>query len=362
MENTKSLFEELSALETQLASQVALQEPSPAAAPAPTSTTPPAEGATTAPANEPVVAATPPVTPAPVVPADSNSVVDSWDEPQQPSSPASAAAPAAATAPAPAVPPIVATSLDVSELAKVLKKDAIKTKDEVFSELETTVKQAELISALPEQMKSALEIAALGGNYLEYLGISQIDWTKEDPITLYENYVEDQFTNAQGQTDFERVEKLLDRLDDDEKELRGRELQRQYVTYQAQQKAAIESQARQQKASFESNLRSAVDSLSDIAGFKLSPAHKEELYAYVVSGADLKQPDIKTRIFNAFVTKYWPKLDAYRKQQIKNATVKQIIDEVTVPEITSVGMIPSPAPSNVGFSMNDYIKSLEKRK
>jgi hypothetical protein len=354
--NEQSIQTELSDLIGQMVTQSTTNN----ATPEPTSVTP--EPTPVVPAVPAPNVAAPAVTPdsgvdvstAPQI--DVDAVIDSWDSATTavPNQTTATAAPVAV----PQVPtPSPTSALEISELAKVLHKESFISKDEALRELESKVRQAELISSLPEPVQKAMEIAALGGNYLEYLGVSQTDWMKEDPITLYENYVEDQYVGADGRVDIEKVDKLLDKMDDDEKELRGRELQRQYVNYQAQQKARYENQARSDRYNFEQSVRKAVDAMDNIANFKLSPSHKEELYSYVVSGQDLKQPDVNQRLVNAFITKNWGKIDNFRKQQIKNSTLKKLIDEVTVPVITPVGQAPTPQ-GNSGFSLDDYVKQM----
>lgn len=286
---------------------------------------------------------------------DVDAVVEDW-ETKAPTT----AVPASAT-------PVVETpkvheSIDFSEFAKVLNKETIKSKEELISTVQEKMKDAELLTKVPETLKKAIEIASLGGNYLEYLGVSQIDWAKEDPILLYENYVIDQYTDDQGQTNYEKADTILDKLDDAEKELRGRELQRQYITYQGQQKSQYEYQARQVKQNFEQAVRKGVEGITEIAGFKLSPSKKEELYSYVISGQDLNQQNIQTRLFNAFITKNWGALDSFRKTQIKNAAQKQLLDEVTVPNITPVGEpVLTPTTQTSGFSFDNYIRGMESK-
>lgn len=355
----KSIQTELSDIIGQMTSQAQSMTPTNEPTAPPTPEPAQAEPAVTPPnVAEPVVAAP---AASPVAPTekkiDVDAVVESWDDPL----PAASSTPPASAAPAvtPQAPAVTVPSLELQEIAKVLKKETLTSKDEALRELESRLKQAEAISALPDPVKKAVEIAALGGNYLEYLGVSQIDWTKEDPITLYENYVEDQFVDSTGRVDIERVDKFLDKLDDDEKEFRGRELQKQYTAYQAQQKANIENQARMERAAFEGSVRKAIESTDNIAGFKLTPSHKEELYSFIVSGQDVKQPDVNTRLFNAFITKYWSKIDSFRKQQVRNSTMKTVLDEVTVPQITPVGTPGGVQTGSSDFSLDTYIKNLQ---
>lgn len=302
---------------------------------------------------------TPEPTPAPVavtpaVKVDVDALVDSWDseQAQTPVTPVPVA-----SAPPVVTPTVETSSMVLSELAKVLGKDNI-SREEAIKVVQEIKSKVEDFSTLPPNLVKAVEIARSNGNYLEYLGVNVIDWSKEDPVILYENYIEDQLRDQTGQVDYERVDKFLDKIDEDEKELRGRELQRQYINAQAQQKAYYEAQAKAEKSQFENTLRRTLDSLDKIADFKLSPSHKEELFSDIVSGRDLKETDLQTRVFNAFVKKYFTKLDAFRKTQIRNSVKKEILDEVTVPVIKPASEQVVTQTGATKFSLDDYIKTL----
>lgn len=363
MADQKSMNEQVNDLFADLIKQNSAQpEPAPVSteptsAPAPVPT-PPAVTPTPSPSNvtpatvEPSAPAAEPTIPP--VSTDIDGPADNWD--------VDAPAVTPAVTPAPAAVPTLTVTPDFSNLAKVLGKETIKSSDELVSAVNEIKAKADLVSQLPEQLQKAIEIANLNGNYLEYLGVSVIDWGKEDPVTLYENYVINQFTDSQGQVDYERVDKLLEKIDDDEKELRGRDLQRQYMTYQAQEKQRAEQQARITRQNFEQDVKRTVDNLSDVAGFKLSPTHKAELYSYIISGEDQKNKDVSQRVMNAFVTKYFSKIDSFRKTQIRNATKKEILEQATIPQLNTPADGVTPVEPAKPYGLSDYLKELEQKK
>lgn len=299
------------------------------------------------PATEPV---TPPVaTPVVEKPTEETSF-DNWDdsEPQ--------------TTQTPATPEPVVASVDLTPLAKVLGKEELKQVEDAVKEIEEIKKKAEIVGTLPEDLGKAIEIARLGGNYLEYLGVSQIDWGKEDPVVLYENYVEDQFFDPKTNlVDYEKADKLLDSISDDEKEFRGKELQKAYIAHQKSQKDLILNQAKNAKAQFESTVRETVNSLTDINGYKLNPAKKAELLEFVLSGNDLKESDVKTRVVNAFVKKYFTQLDKYMKTQVKNATQRKMLEEAQLPSVKPSTETVEVSPKK-GYGLNEYLEDLKKQK
>jgi len=347
---TKTIQQDLNDLFTDLAKASKSQEPV-GLAPAVQAMTEPAPVAPAA-TTETVV---PPVAPvvAPVAPVESTFIED-WDGTAPAATPSTQAQVEPTTAPVP--------SFDFSEIAKVLGTEGIKTKEEVLKAVSQVKAQAEALSQLPDSLAKAIEIAKSNGNYLEYLGVSVVDWAKEDPIVLYENYIEDQFYDPEkGLVDYEKADKILEKLDDEEKELRGRELQRSYIAHQKQQKEYLEREARDKRAQFEAGVRQVVESLGDVNGYKLTPAHKAELMSFVLSGEDLKEASIQSRVMNAFIKKYFNSLDAYNKTKIKNATKREILQEAQVTSVTP-STSPTESVTSKGYTMNDWLEDLKKKK
>lgn len=304
------------------------------------------------------VAAPAPVTEAPKVEApvvvpvaakkvDLSAVADDWDS----------ESPVEVTVPEVQVP----TGFDFSEVAKALGNEEIKSKEDLFRIVNDYKTKAEEVKTLPEDLIKASEIARLGGDYLEYLQVATVKWEDEDPISLYENYVTDQFADPRGAIDFDKVDKILESMTDDQKELEGRKLQRQYVNLQKQQKSNIEAQARYNRQQFEANVKSVLDRLDNIGGYKVTQAHRAELFNDIITGKDLERNNLQERVLRAFKSKNFDKIDSYRKQQIKNATLTEILNEAQVPEIRpSTEVVPAVAPT--AYGMGDWIKELEQRR
>ncbi len=311
---------------------------------APAQETPVTPKVETTPTATPVTQAT--AAPTPAVAPVTNGIVEDWDT----------VAPAPVVAPVTVAPVQVQPQFDFSDVAKALGQE-IKSKEDLIQSVTATKAKVDALSSLPENLAKAIEISQLGGNYLEYLGVTQVDWSKEDPITLYENSVINDLTDTNGAVDYERVDRILDKIDDDEKELRGRNLQRQYSTYQSNQKAQLENQARAQRQAFEQSVKRSVEGLNEIFGFKLSPAHKDELYSDIVKGEDLKQADVNQRIINRFITKNFGKIDSFRKTQIQNAVKREMLQEAQLPALTPSTETLTSAPAKA-YGLEDYIKEL----
>jgi hypothetical protein len=300
--------------------------------------------------------------PAPASPTiDPDAVVDNWDGTPSP-------------APQPSTTDPVQAAVDYSELAKVLGTE-VKSKEEalkVLSEYKTKVEEAtSKLTRLPKELVKAMEIAEKQGNYLEYLKVSSVDWSKQDPVEVYEEYIIDRAKDEQGNVDFEKVEAFLEKMDDFEKEVRGKELIAAYQQNQRQMQFAIEQQAVEEAKSKEQGLRQALASIDNVSGFKLSPSHKEELFSWYTSGNMLRDMfydqsgnlDFKKVVTTAFLNKYWEKVDSFRKQQIKNSVKRELLDELTNPSVrpTSDPALP-PSEQPKGYTISDWLKELEKQK
>lgn len=278
---------------------------------------------------EPAPAAIPVV--APVV-VDLDKPIENWDvDPTDPVTPA-------------------AQVVDFQSIAKELGFENITTKEELAKQVSEIKIKAEApsknIEVLPEDLAKAVDIAKQGGNYLEYLKVSAVDWSKQDPILLFENMVYSSMAKS-GKT-VDEIDAYLDKIDDFDKEFRGRDLQAQYSNIQQQQRSAIEAQTRAEKSQFDNAVQTALHSISDVYGFKVSEPQKETLYRQFTSTpigrALLAQTggDYKQALTGLFNINYGAKIDQIRKQQIKSATKRELLEELTNPKITTPANITTP--------------------
>src|SRR6185436_3864896 len=95
--------------------------------------------------------------------------------------------------------------VDWSEIGKAIGKTDVKTPEDLTSyigTLEQTVQELKTNPVfgenIPKQLQEAIEIANKGGDYLAYLDVASVDYSKVDPIELYEDEVAEFFYNADG--------------------------------------------------------------------------------------------------------------------------------------------------------------------
>jgi hypothetical protein len=81
---------------------------------------------------------------------------------------------------------------DFSELGRALELGEVKTKDEFItkaSEFKSKLKQLEedQLSGVPDDFKEVIKATKSGANWKDYLASQLIDYTKIDPLRLYED-------------------------------------------------------------------------------------------------------------------------------------------------------------------------------
>lgn len=260
----------------------------------------------------------------------------------------------------------------LSELGKVLGLEKVSSKEELVAALGNLKQEAakakgpDVTEIHPELLK-AIELSRKGGDFYEYLKVTSADYSKADPVQLYEDYVIDQLTDANGNVDEDQVNDYLDNMKDSEKKLKGIELQRRLVYEQQRKVADIEAEATRKREEQDAKLKAALGSLQEIDGFKVSDSHRQEVFGWVTGkmmkdmfyGPDGNLDPAKVAKVG-FRNLYYEKLDAYQKNKIKNATKREVYADITNAQITSPSTPANPT-TKKGYDINDYISSLEEK-
>ena len=289
--------------------------------------------------------------------ADSTSF-DDWDSTPEPT-------------PAPNAAPELPVDV-LSELGKVLGVENVKGKEDVVKAI-ATLKEEAAKAAGPDKTKirpellKAIELDEKGGDFYEYLKVTSVDYSKADPVELYEDYVIDQLSDANGNYNEDEVNDFLDNMKESEIKLRGIELQKRLVYEQQRKVAEIEQEAIRKREKADAELRSALSGLQEIDGFKVDDKHRREAFDWVASGKMMRdlfygpdgQLDPVKVAKNAFRNLYYEKLDAYQKSKIRNSTKREVFADLTNQQITTPSIPANPNPVK-GNPLDDYIKSLEQ--
>ncbi len=192
------------------------------------------------------------------------------------------------------------TSFNFSQLGSALNWGEIKDESDFVkkaNELNTKFKEAEAapLSTIPEDLREVVEIARKSPDaWKDYLSHQVTDFSKVDPMALYENDFYNRnrnnpkFFDEKGKLNEDLLYDELDRIPDDVKYQLG-DQQRQAIMYQQHQKQAeIRAKAEAKIAQAETSLAKATNSLPEILpfdnyGIKFEPKHASNLYSGITS-------------------------------------------------------------------------------
>jgi hypothetical protein len=253
------------------------------------------------------------------------------------------------------------TPYDFAELGKALEFGEIKTKDDLISktreikqQLQELQKQKDsLYAGLPEDLKRDIELAKQGVDVKAIRALSSIDYTKVDPISLFEQDVVRMYTDpATGKVDNDKVDAFLDRYTDDQMEFEGKKIQQQYVNYQQQELSRLEREASQRRQEADKQLKQAISSVDSISGLKVKDNVKNDLYGELSHGKfrplleaftnNQGQVDYRGAFEAAYKIKYFDKVTTHLTEKAKNSGKKEVYNQITNAQIRKPEIAPAP--------------------
>lgn len=243
---------------------------------------------------------------------------------------------------------------DYKSFARELGVDAESKEEFVIkvNELKAKAEAPDPLADLPENFRKAIDIARNDGDYLEFLGITSVNYDAVPDINLVQNHYSQVFRKADGSIDQEMLEAKLDRMDEADIRIEGETLKRQYKQAQAQKTANLEAEAARNREQADKALRAELDNLKEYNGFKFSPSHKKQLYDGITSGDMISKMfhgsdgkmDYK-KVISAYSNYlYGEKQNKYLRQQIATKTKKEVLDRLSNKRIEPKGTPPNAAP------------------
>lgn len=187
----------------------------------------------------------------------------------------------------------------IENLSSALKLDGIKTKDDLvakFTGLETKIKELEVakeqaFEGFDDDLKEVLKVAQSKGDWKAFLSTRVIDYSRVDPVKLFENSVEQnpRFRKADGSIDFDAVDASLAEVPLAVKESQGNMLRQQLMDQQTQRRNQIYIDAQRRQTEYNTKLAEASRNIPGIlsrdkVGIALEPKHSDFLYEGVRSG------------------------------------------------------------------------------
>lgn len=252
-------------------------------------------------------------------------------------------------------------SYDFAELGKALEFGEIKTKDELINktreikqQLQELQKQKDsLYAGLPEDLRRDIELARQGVDVKAVRALSSVDYTKVDPISLFEQDVVRMYTDpTTGKVDNDKVDTFLDRYTDDQMEFEGKKMQQQYLNYQQQELSRLERDASQRRQEADKQLKQAIASVDSISGLKVKDNVKNDLYGELSHGKfrpllesftnNQGQIDYRGAFEAAYKIKYFDKVTTHLTEKAKNSGKKEVYNQITNAQIRKPEIAPAP--------------------
>lgn len=239
---------------------------------------------------------------------------------------------------------VATPSPEFLEISKSLGlEEPFKTKEELVSYVSELQQKAtnqaanQDTSVLPPTLAEAIDIAQKNGDYLTYLEIGSRDYSKEDPIELFEEEITQYFMEKDGTFKEDDYIAYLDSISDVDKAMRGKQLQHELISIQNQQKQVIAQQAEQRRQASLRQLESAMTKFDGIGNSKATPKVKSALLGELSTGKFLDVLGIKPNgqhnwdkvIETYFKARYFDAIQKYNSREVTAKTTREIIDGVT---------------------------------
>lgn len=321
---------------------------------------------------EPVTPVTPPAEP-PVVPQEPAAQVEPPKEPETPPSTNVLEVPEVTKSwDEDVVPePVVAPTFDFKQLGSALELGEIKDADEFIGKVkEIRTKAIELetnqLAGIPDEFKEVLKVAKTGErDWKEYLSTTIVDFSKIDPVTLYE----DEFSRGarnnpkfftDGKFDQNKLDEALDAIPDAVKDSLGRVTQQSLMAEQSRKRQEILTRNAQRLEQAESSLVKASQTLGEILpvdsyGIKFEQKHSSHIQNGIrnssltkkhlgVSFDDLvaRGADMKAVTRTIGLAEYGEKMLKFKSENSKAVAKKEILASVQNAQITNPGSAPKP--------------------
>jgi hypothetical protein len=269
---------------------------------------------------------------------------------------------------------VVTTTPEAFDFQSLIKDMGaeVKTKDELvlkFKELNKTPEDP--FKGLPDNLRKAVEFAKQGGDFLQLLKVSQVDYSQIDPVVLYENQIRQQIT------DQAKAQEYLDSLSPLAKEVEGQRLKTQYIQWQESQEKSLLADLQNKatldlarKAENEQRLRETVNKVDSIEGFKVKSGEKEKFIKEVTDGSLTRELFMDDRgnfdygkMFRVrFLAKHFDSIQKHYGERIKNATKREVVEGLTNAEVQISSVRPEGEPQKFDSPLDHWISVSREKK
>lgn len=260
--------------------------------------------------------------------------------------------------------------LDVSSLSAELGFEGVTTKDELVTKYKEALELAkeDALAGLPDELKEAISFAKEGGDYLQILDATSMNYDEVSNSELVKASAEKYFKNDDGSVDTESLQEWLEGKSKAELNMMGDQIRNQMKAEQKLKINEIKEKALKQKEESRKQLKSHIDSLSTIGGVKLKNSDKEKLFNDTVAGHAMEELfydggriSEKKLAENLFKIRNFDKAISLAKASSKTEGKREVLQKVTNSNVKKPSKKPTPE-KKVVDPMEVFFQQAKNRK
>jgi hypothetical protein len=219
--------------------------------------------------------------------------------------------------------------------------------------------------SLPTDIRDAIEIWKNQGDYHSVFEVGAIDYSKIDPIELFEDEVQEHFWNADGTFREQEYYDYIDNIPDMDKSIRGTQIQKYLVAEQQHQKQVIKQRAEQEKAVNLKNLEVALNRFDKVGDYAITPKVRQQMYKDVASGNFLQELGVGSTGAHQFEkllpmyfkAKYFDAIQKFTATRTKASTLRQEVAKVGNHNLTPTAKLGNPTEQTKKDAIDMYFDS-----
>lgn len=234
--------------------------------------------------------------------------------------------------------PEVVEELDYVKLSQDLGFEGVKNKDQLLEKYKKDLDQAkeDALSGLPDALKEAILFAKEGGDFMEVLNISSIDYDKVSNRELLEAKYHKYFVDEDGKFDKDAFEEWVDSEGKAKVNMLADQIRSEEKLVQKNKLAVVRDKALRDKEKLNSELKTELDRIDSIGGVKLSQSQKDSMFRDTVSGLAMEEMfyeggkiSNKKLAQNLFKVRMFDKAIQIAKTSAKNDGKREVISRAT---------------------------------
>lgn len=275
---------------------------------------------------------------------------------------------------------------DIKKIGGALGFDDVKDESDFISKVSAVKNRVKELEEAPliginEELREVLEVAKRGEDYKEYLLQQVTDFSKVDPIKLYEDALEADFRVKpefikDGQFDLQKFYDYLDTIPDDAKTHAGKQLASMYNTKQKQKQAEIKARAEEKVRQADKTLSTATQKLSEILpqekyGVKFEPKHSATLYKGITDSSLTKKhlggvtyeklveagADMNLVARTIMLAENADKMIGYSKKTAESVAKRSLLAKVQNADLSNNGSIANPNAAQKQTTVTELMKN-----